>query len=849
MAFELFKPTYRTIQNPIDLNVLASTYNTLEKGHQQAVDTSAAYITALGDLPVNEAERPYIQKHINSIQETLNNEKIYGNAYAALDDIKLLGAKISTDPGIKARIKAEAAYQNYMKVLDADKTISEADKEFFRVHNKYYYQDKYDEKGNVIGGTEWIPQKRHVAAPDMVGMMAQALKIAASEGGSSNTVYYKDANGNYTPNQNASVDKIPYYSIQGKYERLPKDRIRAALNTVIANTDGAIEGLQQDFEIAKWRHNKPEGLVVDETTDDKGLPLNFEQYLEKRFSGFYHTASYSRYYEGNITPLAGMQMEIARSKANTKGSKGDKTVKNWSDLLDLTPTTQSGYRTTRSNAIAATVAGYTAAAETLKGMADRMEVEWNPDDVQGSYDNLVKKFGANLPKEVYDAYKKYQTNINKFNQIMPKGSMDTQAIIFGSNLLAGVDMSQLNDNKYAKLYTEFTAKLYNNGNLIIPVTDANGKRVKDIDYKSLGLELKYDNKGGMYFESDIKDSNNLYKIAIETQPFRKLDTITIHHPDGRYTQETYKNNTFQSLDEIINMYNESTYSVQNIMNEETYVPLEVVPDTDLIETIAGYKYSTGTFSDMENARKYAESAIRTSIANIYGPSAGFSVGWGNNPASDNLTTEQQFAVAQIIKLAAAEYKNSPSMFGLGYDKSTGDSVINITLGDEFKKSDLLKTCLEQLGASDANNLSIVATNLWNNELKNEILSVPEYAVASEFSTDVYSGVNSWDLENGGRLIRNGDNYYNEYNGIYYPLGGFNEGKAAIAANSLMSDLKYTDLVEKAKGNAQYSNEAITDLATIVTRDILPSYFPGIEPSSSEGLVLINDIINSIINQK
>ena len=138
MALELFTPTYRTVQNPIDLNVLASTYNTLEKGHQQAVDTSAAYITALGDLPVNEAERPYIQKHINSIQQTINNEKVYGNAYAALDNIKLLAAKINSDPGLKGRIKAEADYQNYMKLLDADKTINESDKEYFREYNKYY---------------------------------------------------------------------------------------------------------------------------------------------------------------------------------------------------------------------------------------------------------------------------------------------------------------------------------------------------------------------------------------------------------------------------------------------------------------------------------------------------------------------------------------------------------------------------------------------------------------------------------------------------------------------------------------------------------------------------------------
>ena len=47
MAFELFKPQYRTVQNPVDLNVLASTYNTLESKHLQAVELKSKYKQAL----------------------------------------------------------------------------------------------------------------------------------------------------------------------------------------------------------------------------------------------------------------------------------------------------------------------------------------------------------------------------------------------------------------------------------------------------------------------------------------------------------------------------------------------------------------------------------------------------------------------------------------------------------------------------------------------------------------------------------------------------------------------------------------------------------------------------------
>ena len=134
--------------------------------------------------------------------------------------------------------------------------------------NKYYYQDKYDEKGNIIGGTEWTPQKRHVAAPDVTKYMQQAMAMVAEEGGKSSTVYYKDKNGKYVTNPKLSVDNLPYYSVQGEFKRITKEKLREALNTVIANTDGAIEGLQQDYEIARWRHNKSNGLLIDETTDD-----------------------------------------------------------------------------------------------------------------------------------------------------------------------------------------------------------------------------------------------------------------------------------------------------------------------------------------------------------------------------------------------------------------------------------------------------------------------------------------------------------------------------------------------------------------------------------------------------
>lgn len=291
MAFELFKPQFRTIQNPINLDVLASTYNTLEKGHQQAVATTAAYITALGDLPVNEAERPYIQKHINSIQETLNNEKIYGNAYAALDDIKLLGAKISTDPGIKGRIKAEADYQNYIKNLESNNKISDDTKEMYRDINKYYYEDKYDSNGNIIGGTTWQPIKREVATIPLSALVVDAIKLAGREKGTTNQTRWLDKNGKVTTNPEEAIDGETFNTATRSWERLGEEKIMQVLDGLIESTPGAKASLQQDYEVAMYKRKKY-GSNPD-VEDKNGITLTPDAYLLKRVKGMVQGATYN----------------------------------------------------------------------------------------------------------------------------------------------------------------------------------------------------------------------------------------------------------------------------------------------------------------------------------------------------------------------------------------------------------------------------------------------------------------------------------------------------------------------------------------------------------------------------
>ena len=162
-----FEVINREYVNPIDLNVLGQTYNTLEQGHQQAVAAAAELETTMANLDLNEAESEWRQQRINDIRTTLEENSNYGNAYSALDDIVRKSGNLASDAGMIGRLQAQKDYKTYLDNLNKRTDISEADKEYFREVNQYYYQDKYNNKGQVIGGTKWQPLDREVASPDI----------------------------------------------------------------------------------------------------------------------------------------------------------------------------------------------------------------------------------------------------------------------------------------------------------------------------------------------------------------------------------------------------------------------------------------------------------------------------------------------------------------------------------------------------------------------------------------------------------------------------------------------------------------------------------------------------------
>ena len=315
----------------VDLNTLGNTFNTLEQGHKEAIKTASNLQAEMAKLELNEAENEWRQQKISEIQQTIDNNTIFGNSAAALDDIIVKAGNLASDAGMIGRLQAQKDYTEFKNKIINDKTLPEDYKEYYLENNPYYYRDIIDEKtGKVISGTKWSPNISPTAVVDLSSLITKGLQWAAKESGSYNQVRWLDKNGNITTNPNEAFDGEYYDDTTYSFKKLDRNKIEAGIRAAIESTPGAKESLQQDYDVALWKHKKAvnatngEYNIISDVTDDNGITLSPQQYLNKRISPalyaaeYYNTTCKTTYGDGLKTYKAAEQAaEIAKYNTET----------------------------------------------------------------------------------------------------------------------------------------------------------------------------------------------------------------------------------------------------------------------------------------------------------------------------------------------------------------------------------------------------------------------------------------------------------------------------------------------------------------------------------------------------
>lgn len=514
MPINFYTPTFRQQVNPIDLNVLARTYNTLEQGHQQAIQTKSQIDAQLAQLDLNEAEDAWRQEQLNKVRNALTENMQYGNAYSSLDDIVGTYGDITSSPGMIGRLRAQQDYKAYMDNLDKRTDLSEDYKNYYRAVNKYNYQDITDKNGNVIGGSKWTPIDKEVSEIPMNQILNQALQWAAKEQGGGSQTRWLDANGKVTDDITKSVTGEIYSHTKGNWQRLSKAKLAEAVKAVIENTPGAKASLEQDYKIAKWKYDQ-NGSNPD-ITDKNGILLTPEQYLAKRIDPFYNAATFYNQ-DSNTTYGEAWKAQLALAKQAGLGSANQR--KQAIDNLTYkgTPVRIDNFMPAQAQA------EITSNRQSIAGLLNKYNSDINIDLATANPDDIRTSIMTNITNPYDRAYALSYLNdiIDNQEYINSLKVGKSQDSIDGFDTYNSIiSLSDLPNNKYSDTYSKYVNQIFgdsssirqyfNNDDVYNSFINALGGEKKAI---SLGIRFGSDGNGYRYAELPKDYHKSIYSFG------------------------------------------------------------------------------------------------------------------------------------------------------------------------------------------------------------------------------------------------------------------------------------------------------------------------------------------------
>lgn len=514
MPINFYTPTFRQQVNPIDLNVLARTYNTLEQGHQQAIQTKSQIDAQLAQLDLNEAEDAWRQEQLNKVRNALTENMQYGNAYSSLDDIVGTYGDITSSPGMIGRLRAQQDYKAYMDNLDKRTDLSEDYKNYYRAVNKYNYQDITDKNGNVIGGSKWAPIDKEVSEIPMNQILNQALQWAAKEQGGGSQTRWLDANGKVTDDITKSVTGEIYSHTKGNWQRLSKAKLAEAVKAVIENTPGAKASLEQDYKIAKWKYDQ-NGSNPD-ITDKNGILLTPEQYFAKRIDPFYNAATFYNQ-DSNTTYGEAWKAQLALAKQAGLGSTTQR--KQAIDNLTYkgTPVRIDNFMPAQAQA------EITSNRQSIAGLLSKYNPDININLSTANPDDIRTSIMTNITNPSDRAYAlSYLNDIidnQEYINSLKVGKSDDDKFGFDT-YNAIISLSDLPSNKYSKTYSKYVNQIFgdssairqyfNNDDVYNSFINALGGEKKAA---SLGVRFGSDGNGYRYAELPKDYHKSIYSFG------------------------------------------------------------------------------------------------------------------------------------------------------------------------------------------------------------------------------------------------------------------------------------------------------------------------------------------------
>lgn len=889
VGLSLFSPTFRARTPFMDMTLAQNTYNTLEKGHQQAIAQAAAYKKAIADMDLNEAEDGWKQQLMDEIDYTLASNSQYGNSYAALDDIVKKYGDIKSNMGLVGRLRAQQQYKTYLDELSKS-NLTEEQKNYYKEVNPYYYQDKVDKNGRIVGGTSWKPLDLYVDNVDQNKIIADAIQSLRPDSSEGESIWYGAKDGNGFTQSFADSDGIPYFKQGNKFTRVSQDRIQAAIDAAIENTPGARASLMQDYKIASWRHGKEPVGTIDDITDDNGNKLDYNQYLQKRFKGYLHSRSYTQT-ANSISTEAGMSSQLltAREKAKAAASGGTGA---FDAVIQNAPSTPGASVTWKNSQIETAIGTQLQSVSNIRNLADQYKIQYNPKNIEETITALRNEINKN-PEDtnivaLQELVDQYRDSSNRITQILEQNPDDEtkQALDMMTAINLGLDLSLVdNDNKFKQEYNKIVESYWKE----MGINDDNKESVVNLNadyvrqhfpnYRDLGFNITTRNgKEVVTISKDAYDylpqiATALGKLDVERQetlnwydglinPFYALykdvkkgnyDTagLNIVNPFASYAYQKFMpRNPLYKIQKFTESLSDRINNVNNGL--QTITGSDIVAMDDMIEPLIKQLQAdaTGKWSDINNADKEAKKLLNGTFGASQGSELTMYVGKNGSRMSYVDDPVSKNSIWDFFKFVDSRDTNSKPLIYKGFDKTSGFNYLRIQVPNKASQTDeaydtVMKNLKTQgIELNPGEYITLMVDNVANSRDKQRLLNFPIIKYNMKLAADAASGIHTYNNADGSIINFDGRNYTYRMNARVLPDNITKEQAAQIlAANEQIKNLKYLKATATRNGNSL--TKAQSEQLAISIAQYLKSL--GYEPNDISYAPYFNQIADIIDN--
>lgn len=319
-----YKPIQYQQINPVSIENIAKTFNTLAEMHTKSVEVKSKLSESISSLPFNEKDEWYRQAILDEFNSEINSMRADGDLAGDYERILNLSQQLTTSKEFRGRLLANKKYQEFIDKVDKDQELSQVEKDFYKKNNPYKYNNLVtDELGREVM-YEWNPNYDIIHLPSMDEILKRAKTNIA-------TRYYGDNHPLDLPFHTGQV-KVPGFAGQ---QFITKDMLLTGMIDIIASDPKIKEGFKRKYEISKWhdeyyKDNKWElktnrQLPVDSAT---GLYIEYDEWLSGLLEPFASGAeTYIGYSPSQQNTIVKMNNPNGSGGSRSSGSKSSKPKK------------------------------------------------------------------------------------------------------------------------------------------------------------------------------------------------------------------------------------------------------------------------------------------------------------------------------------------------------------------------------------------------------------------------------------------------------------------------------------------------------------------------------------------